>query len=947
MRDQIFLSYSRTDSAACVLLQSALEQAGLGVFRDQDSIHASDRWVTELQRALETCSGFVVLVGRDGVRRWVGAEVEFALARHFSAHDEAQRLPIFPVLLGDTGPDALPPLLSLHQWTRWSSDQPPPADLVDAVRSRAIRRNETVRFEGCPFLGLQSFQRKDALLFFGRRKETLEALAALGDQGGRNPGGLHDGAGTAYYRWLQIEGNSGAGKSSLVRAGLLPMIERGMLWARTRFERWRILGPMLPSQDPVSRLAEAIEQGLRADAGQRDTQTRWQRLNDDPMALKFALSDFKQPDTAFLLIIDQFEELFTFSERKPREQFDRLLARALQDPDCPLFVVSTVRVDFLEQIDKLPELSAIYNSRCKRYLLPAISEAGLREVIEQPARLVGLDVSEVSAAILEDARDEIGALPLVENALVTLWNDPNRQGGPLRGKFYVEQHGMAGMLSSQADALLERVDAEFRHGKQAALELLLRLTRVGDEGRYTRKRIPLEEAVEVAGNGDEEMGRRIVELLSGGRPRDVPESAHRNALRLITIQLEGRRAKPEANAPPVAEKTYVDLIHETLIRTSDKDAAGKPRPYWPTLYEYVEKNRDRDVYLQQLELQTERWLASGWLGRWWNLAGWRDLKLYRKLRIPKRSPQGRFLFFSRWTAGVQLALLALLIFYVGQSYYWTRKHDLPPDAMMTLQRFRMGYAPVPEMVAIPPGSVDMGERDKKFLADYGPDAMQYLGVPGTHADIGKGFSLGKYEVTYDQFDYYVWAQRRAGHDEVKFPTTAKGGRGTHPVVNVSWKDANAYAEWLGSRTHRSCRLPTEAEWEYAARAGKSTAYWWGDTVGKSNANCRGCGSQWDNDQSAPVGSFRANAFGLYDTSGNVWEWTCSAWRKSFDGSERSCLGKEDPVARVMRGGSWIDDAALARSSARRGFPGGRNDDVGFRVLCSSPIEQPTASAAGR
>jgi hypothetical protein len=97
----------------------------------------------------------------------------------------------------------------------------------------------------------------------------------------------------------------------------------------------------------------------------------------------------------------------------------------------------------------------------------------------------------------------------------------------------------------------------------------------------------------------------------------------------------------------------------------------------------AEANRDRDVYLQQIELQTERWQASGWFGRWWNLAGWRDLRLYRKLRIPKRSLQGRFLYFSRWTMRAQLALLALVIGYVAEAYLWTAKHSLPPESVMT------------------------------------------------------------------------------------------------------------------------------------------------------------------------------------------------------------------------------------------------------------------------
>jgi formylglycine-generating enzyme required for sulfatase activity len=233
----------------------------------------------------------------------------------------------------------------------------------------------------------------------------------------------------------------------------------------------------------------------------------------------------------------------------------------------------------------------------------------------------------------------------------------------------------------------------------------------------------------------------------------------------------------------------------------------------------------------------------------------------------------------------------------------------------------------------------MGELDKKYLDDVPPDFKQYFGAPIVHAQIDKGLSLSKYEVTYDEFDYYIWTLHRAGHADLKYPTTAKGGRGARPVVYVSWNDANGFAEWLGKRRHQSCRLPTEAEWEYAARAGKQTAYPWGEKAGSNNGNCKDCGSQWDSDQSAPVGSFQPNGFGLYDTSGNVWEWTCSAWRNSFDGNEQRCVHKEDSVSRVLRGGSFNDVANVARSAARSNVgPDFRGNFLGLRVLCSSPIE---------
>lgn len=925
MPQQIFLSYSRTDREACLALRLALEQAGLPVFQDEAAIRTGDRWLSRLEDALLQCNAFILLIGRDGVQRWVGAEVQVALSRHLSPHDDAQRLPIYPILLAEASPESLPPFLGLFQFDRWVPTEPLPADLLDAIQARASRIDTRHTIEGCPFLGLSAFGRNDAALFFGRRSETLEALTYLGDQQQTPPDKLQHTVSTPYTRWLQIEGNSGSGKSSLVNAGMLPMIEQGALWARTGFEQWRILGPMMPGKDPIAKLAETLEHGLIDDPAKRDIDRCLERLSAKESALASTLKNFKQTGAAFLLVVDQFEELFTFAEETSRKQLDALLANALQDSECPLFLISTVRADFLDRFEYLPRLQAIYNRQCKRYFLPLICEQGLHEIIEQPARLAGLDVSEITTVILDDAKDEIGALPLVENALSLLWQQ--RKNHRLRGDDYRQQGGIAGMLSTQADALLERIDQAVPKGKQAALELLLCLTRINDEGRHTRQRIPREEAVSIASDGDNSAsGEQIVRMLSGERPTDRLNTGHYNVLRLITLSRE-------------QEKHYVDLIHETLIRARNKDPqTGKRVGYWPTLYNYIEKNRHRDIYRQQLKYETEQWQQSTGLGRVWHLTFF-GLKKYRALRVAAHSPEGRFLAWSRRAQRGLILLLTGMALYAAESIYWLQKHDFPLDMMWTQQRFRFGYAPLPELTEklIPVGAFAMGEQDAAFIASLGENE-KYLGVPGKSIRIEQPFYLSKTEVTYEQYDYYVW-QQRFSNTPVTFPTRAKGGRGNRPVVNVNWHEATAYAAWLGKQRKRECRLPTEAEWEYAARAGTQTAYPWGDDLGSNNANCDGCGSQWDNEQSAPVGSFAANGFGLYDMSGNVWEWTCSAWRDQFDGQEQRC-GEIEDEARVMRGGSWSNPPAGARSAFRvLSHPDFRNDFIGFRVLCSSPIDE--------
>lgn len=157
----------------------------------------------------------------------------------------------------------------------------------------------------------------------------------------------------------------------------------------------------------------------------------------------------------------------------------------------------------------------------------------------------------------------------------------------------------------------------------------------------------------------------------------------------------------------------------------------------------------------------------------------------------------------------------------------------------------------PEMVLIPPGS---------FI----------VGMAGSQQEktVSQPFAAGKYEVTFAEWDACVADGGCDGHR----PDDQGWGRGRQPVINVNWDDARQYVRWLSQKTGNNYRLLTETEWEYAARAGTTTAYPWGDEIGSGNANCNGCGSQWDNRQPAPVGSFRANAFGLYDMNGNVCEW---------------------------------------------------------------------------
>ncbi len=227
----------------------------------------------------------------------------------------------------------------------------------------------------------------------------------------------------------------------------------------------------------------------------------------------------------------------------------------------------------------------------------------------------------------------------------------------------------------------------------------------------------------------------------------------------------------------------------------------------------------------------------------------------------------------------------------------------------------------PEMVVIPAGAFWMG-------SDEGLES-EATELPRHRVTIDRVFAMGKYEVTFDDYDQFAQATGR------EVPDDENWGRGHRPVIKVSWEDATAYTQWLSEQTGKRYRLPTEAEWEYAARAGTKTRYWWGGDIGRKHANCEGCGSEWDSQKTVPVGSFEANPFGLYDTAGNVEEWVQDCWHNSYKGTptDGSAWDSGKCGRRVVRGGSWFVNARGVRSAFRTGSDAGydRDNSVGFRL----------------
>ncbi len=239
-------------------------------------------------------------------------------------------------------------------------------------------------------------------------------------------------------------------------------------------------------------------------------------------------------------------------------------------------------------------------------------------------------------------------------------------------------------------------------------------------------------------------------------------------------------------------------------------------------------------------------------------------------------------------------------------------------------------AATPEMVVIPAGSFIMGCVSGNWLGQGNRDKVEGGGFaaekPAHQVTVAR-FAMGKYLVTFAQFDAFCEATG------FKKPADAGWGRGDRPVINVSWHDAQTYIKWLCEVTGKAFRLPSEAEWEYAARGGDDQhAYPWGQTADASRANF---GSSVG--KTTPVGQYPANGFGLHDMHGNVWEWCQDTWHDNYQGAPTTgaVWAGGDTSRRVLRGGTWFLDPLGLRSAYRYSdAPDFRFFNIGFRLVVS-------------
>jgi formylglycine-generating enzyme required for sulfatase activity len=306
-------------------------------------------------------------------------------------------------------------------------------------------------------------------------------------------------------------------------------------------------------------------------------------------------------------------------------------------------------------------------------------------------------------------------------------------------------------------------------------------------------------------------------------------------------------------------------------------------------------------------------------------------ELLKELRVPNRRAEHVFararIGVSRASNGKQVPWVASSLvdeFYFGQPSAAAAVAGSPPASPSS--------APTPKSsgqiaARAPPGEpTPAGFRPGDVFRDC-PDCPQMVVVPAGSFDMGsksahesplhrvsfaRPFAIGRREVTFAEWDACV------GANGCKYRDDDRGrGRGERPVMNVSWLDAREYAAWLSRKTGQTYRLPSEAEWEYAARGGTTTAFWWGRDVGSGLANCRECNTGVSQ-QTLPAGSYGPNPFGLYDTAGNVAEWVEDCWNDSYVGAPRdgSVRVTGDCRLRALRGGAFDSQSRYLRSASR-------------------------------
>jgi formylglycine-generating enzyme required for sulfatase activity len=911
-----FLSYNSQEQQLVEKIERGLRRKDpdASIVVAPKSMRAGGMWLPELARAIAEATVFVLIVGEKGIGPWQTMEYYEALDRHVKQHD----FPVVVILSEGQPAPGLPFLRHLH----WVITLDPASDkslaqVMDAAAGGGAPPGELWRHTA-PYRGLYAMTESDVDFFFGRAREIVDVIGALAATPDKLP---------------VLLGNSGVGKSSLAQAGVLAALMR-QAWPETAetfgawsqafnaSRRWCFL-KLKPGTEPVRALVEPFLWTWQFDAvdpERAERRSAWvSKLLSGSLKLRDLLDatqaryrdELHQPEPpAFFMYIDQGEELYVRAEESERRRFSEILVEGLSDPRLRAMI--SMRTDFFGDLQKDEPLYAEH----RQINVPPLREGQLLDVVTRPAALLsarfetpGLPAS-IAHRAAQDSAKEAGALPLLSYMLDDMWTRMVREGDGLL-RLPAEAIDLGAVLVDRADAFLAS-----HPGSEDDLRgiFTLKLATLREDEEPTRRRAPRSE-------------------FTDGEWRLVSELAdHPNRL-LVTATSE-------------AGETYAEVAHEAIFRRWGKlrswIAAEREFLAWRTgleaarrAWQATPEGLKNDALLMGVALpQAQEWLAKH--GE--DLSG-ADRDFIEQSGQREKKARARERLVQAMIYALLVAVIAGLVGWINQSYlekqvnWWTKilpykltqVRPISTDVERALRpkdSFRECVKDCPEMIVVPAGEFIMGSpaNERGRFRGEGPQHRVIFAKP---------FAVSKFEVTFEQWDacYAV-----GGCPEV---SDGGHGRGTRPV-SVTWIDAHQYANWFSQMTGQPYRLLSEAEWEYAARAGTTTLYSFGDD--EAALDQYAWYSSNSDGQAHPVGEKMPNAFGLYDMHGNVWEWVYDFEHKDYEGAPADgspWVQGGDESQHVLRGGSWFDDPRHHRAANRyRNIADSRAGNIGFRLARS-------------
>ena len=680
-----------------------------------------------------------------------------------------------------------------------------------------------------PFVGLRTFETNDAAWFFGRDRETSALAAKL-----------------RSADFTAVVGPSGSGKSSLVRAGVVPLLRR---------QGWKEIVAK-PGSAPIDRLARAL---ALASPEPHFAEARRFRFDTALRASAFGLVDIVEnldvDAPRLLLVIDQFEELFRYGDeasgaskagmREESRAFVELLLTGASGSNGRLRVCVTMRSDFFGACSSYSGLAEAIS--VSQFLVPLPARSQLELAIRNPVKRAGAEIEEALVQrLLVDVEEEQDQLPLLQHTLRRLWEYASGDPRTMREQDYVTIGRIAGSIDRKAETIWQAL-GKANAADLVTLERIMKaLTDLDVRGRATRR-----------------MQKRddLLPLLNPAFAKTELASA---SLDRVIEPL----ATEENSFIQKGEGAEIDIGHEALIR-SWKRLSG-PRADFESGWlreerddgarwrSYVARTEDETLFSPQERLKVASWLKRRSLGEEWSQRyGDRWAAVKALIARSRRRDMA-------WTAAGATGMALLVVGLLNQDGIIRQIHefrDIEPFAKHQVRPFVLDAArekslqPLatfsecaassmcPEMVVIKPGKFVMG-------SDTGPDNEQ----PPHDVEIKSRLAIGKFEVTNAQWTACIdhgWCRENGNYGAC----LSRSEPADHPVGSISWDYAQDYVDWLTQMTGKEYRLPSEAEWEYAARGGTKTPYYWGNgqDLGRGNANCVRCGIRNPDKGTMPVG----------------------------------------------------------------------------------------------